>query len=792
MKFSLSSLKEYLETNLGINQISDKLTAIGFEVESIEDSSQCLKDFTVAKIIEAKAHPDSKKLKICKVQTDDSKEPLQIICGAHNARENIKVAYAKIGSVIPANGMVIKKAKIAGVESNGMLCSSDELGIKVDDCGGIIEIDNKWPVGSNVAEVFGLNEIIIEINITPNRGDCLGIYQIARELSVAGAGKLKKPSIESKKGSYEFPIKVNNDAKDHAKSLHFRHFKNLKNIESPKFIKDRLRSCGINPKSALVDITNYVMVSFNRPMHAYDASKIDGGINVSLAKKEEKFTTLKNDQLILESSFLTIRDDLKPIAIAGIIGSLDSSCDLDTSEIILEAAYFMPDCVAATGRKLNIISDARHRFERGVDPTNCKMAIDFATNLINKICGGEYSEVFSIEERIEPIKIEFDLTKIKDITSVQVSNEIAKSILSDLGFEVKESKKNIVQVTVPAHRHDVGCYQDLIEEIVRIEGYNQITSLPFDLKNKPFEKSPLDNFRLYLTSNSYIEAINWSFLNSNQIKYFSDLDSSLFIDNPISSEIDYLRPNLILGLIENAKRNLVRSPSSISLFEIGNIFDSINLQADNTTIAGIRIGKIREDNHYLENRLFDVFDVKKDVLQLLKIYGLKETSFKYINDQVPKYYNPHRFSKITLGNKVIARFGEIHPSINKSLDLKPTINAFEIFINNLPKIAAKKNKAYIANNHQIIERDIAFIVESNVPASELVSCALQVNSQLIKDIIIFDIYRGDKIKDNKKSLALRLKIQPTEKSLTSKEITDLVNQVTDKITINYQAQLRDS
>lgn len=443
MKFTLSSLKEHLETSASLEEICAKLTSIGLEVESLDDKAKILAPFSVAKIIEAKPHENSTKLKICTVEVPNSPTPLQIICGASNARSGLKVAYAPIGSTIPANGMVIKKAKIAGVESNGMLCSARELGIGNEDA-GIIEIAEKWPVGTKITEVFSLSDAVIEINVTPNRGDCLGVYGIARDLAASGIGELKKLQIKKIPAQFSFSIEVKNEAPEICPYAAFRYLKNVKNCESPKWLKEKLQAVGINSISAIVDVTNYVMHVLNRPMHAYDANKIKSPLQIRFAKKDEKFTSLKNEEFILDEKILVISDSEKSLGIAGVIGSANSSCDLESTEILLEAAFFKPSSVAYSGRQLNILSDARHRFERGVDESSCEQGIDLATQLILEICGGEVSEIKFVGQKSAPKKITFDSSKIKKLTGVEIAEEKVLEILSSLGFKVVSRKSLVV------------------------------------------------------------------------------------------------------------------------------------------------------------------------------------------------------------------------------------------------------------------------------------------------------------------------------------------------------------
>lgn len=788
MKFTLSWLKEHLDSNATLEEISKKLTAIGLEVESIEDKAKILAPFSVAEIIDAKPHENSTKLKICSVKTADSATPLQIICGAANARSGIKVAYAPIGSVIPANQMVIKKAKIAGVESNGMLCSARELSLGNEDS-GIIEIDEKWPVGSKITEVFALNDAVIEINVTPNRGDCLGIYGIARDLAASGIGTLINLQLKKVAGTFSLPIAIHNEASEACNLAAFRLIKNVKNCESPQWLKDKLNAVGVNSISAVVDVTNYVMLALNRPMHAYDANKIKDSLHIRFAKSGEKFTSLKNDEFILDEKILVISDAEKPVGIAGVIGSNNSGCDLQTSDVLLESAFFAPQNISYSGRKLNILSDARFRFERGVDEATCESGIDLATQLILEICGGEISETKIVGTKSALKKVQFDPQKIKKLTGLEISSDKSAQILSDLGFIIKESAQ-IFEVEVPSHRHDISRAEDLVEEVVRIFGYNQIPTTPLLANNqKSSSQNYLHQTRKYLASQGMIETISWSFVDENLVDFFGEKNQKLILQNPISIEMNHMRPTLAIGLLESYRKNCARNFSDLSLFEIGNVFVADN---QNLMISGIRAGKNKEQSHYHDEREFDLFDVKKDFLDIAEIFGVRAESLQINNSELPKYYHPHRFAAVKLGKNLLGYFGEIHPQIAKKFDLKNRVNIFEIFVDNLPKTQkSNSRKAFIANDLQAVERDFAFLVDKNQALGDLIKTISNCDKQLITEVNIFDIFSGKNIADDKKSVALRVKIQPIEKTLTSEEIDAVSKKIIEAVAQFYGATLRE-
>ncbi len=789
MKFTLSWLKDYLDISADINEICAALTKIGLEVEELEDKAKKYADFSVAQIISATGLENSNKLKICQVQTSLQKEPLQIICGAKNARAGIKVAFAKIGSVIPSNGMIIKKAKIAGVESSGMLCSAAELNLG-EDGDGIIEIDDKWQIGSEISKIYGLNDAIIEINVTPNRGDCLGVYGIARDLAAAGIATLKYPDIANIKQDHDFSVEIKNPEPDLCSAISFCAIRDIKNCQSPAWLKNRLEAVGINSISAVVDITNYVMMCLNQPMHAYDASKIEGNLQVKLAQNGEKFNSLKQQEIELDDKSLMIADDSKNIALAGIIGGQNSSCDIETNHIILEAACFNSSSIARSGRKFGILSDSRYRFERGVDVDTQQLAIKMAIDLIVKICGGKVSNIITNSHNYEKKIINFEIANFSKIIGIEISLENAINILQNLGFAIINQDALSIEIQVPSWRYDITCYQDIVEEIIRIYGYDKIENQPFIASTTP--KTNIDitkQAKINLVSKGFVETISWTFIDSKLARNFAEINNDFFIANPISQEMDYLRPNLLLGLLKSYKNNNLRNISNLSLFEAGNVFIDSAIDQKNM-ISGIRVGKNKPDSHYKDNRDFDVFDAKKDIFDLISLWGLKTDNLQLDSSNPLKYYHPYRFSAIKLGKNIIGYFGEIHPLILQKFSIKTKVSAFEIFIDNLPIPKNKLSKPYIVSDFQAVERDFAFIIEEEAKIGNLINDIYKADKEIIKDVILFDIYRGQNIEQNKKSVALRVKIQSLEKTLKGDEIDNIFNKITNILEQKHQAKLR--
>lgn len=799
MKFTLSWLKEYIDTNSSLAEICQKLNNIGLEVENVEDQSASLAPFTVAQIVSAMPHPNSQKLQICQVDTG-VKELLQIVCGAKNARANLKVAYAPIDSVIPNGGMKIKKSKIAGVDSNGMLCSASELELGVDG-EGIIEIDNKFAVGTKISEVFGSGDVVIEINVTPNRGDCLGVYGIARDLAAAGIGVLKSPKIPQIKGSFVSPISTKINSQN---CYYFSGYciKNVNNVSSPKWLKDRLSAIGVNSISAIVDVTNYVMFAFNQPLHGYDADKLSGNIVVRDANVDENFLSLKNQNYRLSGDELVIADDSGVIGLAGIMGGMNTAVSESTKNIFLEAAFFKAENIAKTGRKLNILSDARYRFERSIDGARVADALKMAADLILEICGSqtkvEISEVIEIKN-YHPVAtpINFPLDKIKQILGIIIDRNFVVNALQKLGFAVDDADNNILKVTPPTHRSDVAIAEDLIEEIIRIYGLNNVIAEPLSSRH-PIDNSGsnLEIISNKLCANGFVENISWSFIDDKIAAVFASTKPELFVTNPIAAQMNYMRPTLLAGLLTMIAKNQARGFNDLMVFEVGKIFLGVKKDQQKNVAAAIRIGKNKEKNHYQEQRDFDIFDIKKDLFDCLEALGFSVNSLS-VTSEVPSYYHPHRAGAVKLGRNVIAYFGELHPIVNKKLDVTGRANAFELLIDDLPVVNKKSatKKPFVVSDFQAVKRDFAFVVGAEIAVGDLLKKVAEVDKNLITEVNLFDIYQGDKLADKlgigKKSIAFSINIQPQNKTLTSEEINQISDKVIAVVAEKFSGMLRE-
>lgn len=794
MKFTLSWLKDHLDTNADLKLISETLTSIGLEVESVQDKSETLKDFKVAHIVEAKQHPNADKLKLCTV--DNGKEKLQIVCGAANARAGLKVVLAEIGTFIPGSNFTIKKTNIRGVESNGMLCSAEELSLE-GDSEGIIELPENAKIGERIANILGLDDPIIEIAITPNRADCLGVRGIARDLASAGIGKLKEYKINKISGSYKSPITVNITEKS-CPLFVGRYFKNIKNTESPDWMKKRLRTIGLKPISALVDITNYICFEFGRPLHVYDAKKLNGNLSVKMVKNGEKITALNDKEYTLDSEILVISDEKSPVAIAGVIGGKISACEEKTTDVFLEVALFEPFSVAKSGRKLQINTDSRYRFERGVDRKFLFDAAEIASKYILEFCGGEASELAIVGKEPDTTKIiQFNPDKIKNLGGIEVKEEKVTSILNSLGFKINKSQE-IFEIEVPSWRSDVNNQADIVEEVIRINGYNNLPSIEIPKVSyvaKPAvsqkNKFIYDLRRTLVAERGLYEVITFSFINSKDASYFSDIDKKLKLSNPISAELDIMRTSIIPGLLNIYKNNSNRGYENTGVFEIGPEF-SYNLPERQRLVAsGIRTGKNFEENIYKDSREVDFYDVKADVFSCLSLILQPEKI--QLNKNTPKYYHPGKSANIMLGKSTIAVFGEIHPNILKHFDIKGSVVAFEIYIDAVPlpkqKNTSTRSKLEIYN-FQSVERDFAFIVDNKIPANDLIKEVYKCNKDLIDDVRVFDIYTGKGIEQGKKSVALKIKLQPKDKTLQEKEINDLSEQIISSVKLSFGGTIR--
>lgn len=783
MKFTLSWLKTYLDTDASLDEISNKLTAIGLEVEEIIDPTEDLKPFVIARIEKAVQHPDADKLRVCTV--NNGTETIQVVCGAPNAKTGLVGAFAPSGCVIPTNGLKLKPTMIRGVESNGMMCSERELGLG-EDHDGIIELPIDAPVGTSFAEYVGANDPTIEIAITPNHQDALGVYGIARDLAAAGIGTLIKPDTSKVKGTFASPIKVTIANKDACPVFAGRYIRGVKNGPSPEWMQRRLVSLGMKPISALVDITNFLTHDYGRPLHVFDADNIAGNLTVRLSKSGEKLIALDDKEYVFDDEICVISDDKTINSMGGVMGGIDSGTYQTTTNVFLECAWFDPIRTAMTGRKHSIESDARYRFERGVDPATVLDGIEIATRLIMDMCGGEPSEVtLTGEVPVISKTVIMRPERVLELGSIDLSKQEITNILERLGFKVSDNGATL-DVTTPSWRCDIDGEADLVEEVLRIHGYEHINVEPLPPSSRDIVTglNPLQRrVRMAKRTAAGIglrEAITWSFIPSAHAKLFGDLPANLVLDNPVSSDLDAMRPNLLPNLITAGGRNNDRGYKNIALFEAGNQFSSDTPEGQIQTIAGIRRGQNHNRHWQQKPKDVDVYDAKADAMAILSSMGVNIENIQVVAE-APNWYHPGRSGVIRLGPKnILAYFGEIHPNILKKLDVKGPHVGFEIMISNIPLPRSKKGNSrgpLKSSDFQSVERDFAFVVSKETKAENIVKAVRGVNKNLVEAINVFDVYQGSGIDDDKKSIAINIKLQPRDRTMTEEEIDVFCTQV---------------
>ena len=784
MIITIPWLKEHLNTKAKEAQIIDQLTNIGLEVENIKDSLGALSEFKIAKVLKAEKHPNADKLKVCDVSLGDG-QIIKVVCGAPNAREGLITIYAPPGAVIPKSQLKLKIIKIRGVESRGMLCSESELNLS-NEGSGIIELKNREnEIGVNYFKKKGSK--LIDISITPNRADCLGVRGVARDLASSGLGKLKKIKTNSVKKSFKQPIKISISKDKNQGCLSFGgcYIKNIKNNESPSWLKEKILALGLKPISAVVDITNYVMFDLNRPLHAYDADKIDKEIIVRNSKEGENFKALDNKIYELKAGACVVADKSSILGLGGIIGGTKTSTELETKNILLEAAYFTPKSIRKTSKLLNITTDAKYRFERGIDPNSIEEGLEIATSLIIKICGGEASR-FSISGSLKQKSkiIDLDFEKFKKVIGVSISNLEANKILTSLGCIIK-IKKNFFKVEIPTWRPDITQDIDLVEELIRIKGFDTIKLIEpakkreketLDFKQKLFHLS-----QRAMASKGYMEAITWSFTDSKVDKKFSKKEKEIKIFNPISSDLDVLRRSIFSNLTICMKKNHDRGYEDLSLFEIGPIFFGKNPGEQQIVLGALRSGLEGRKSWLEKSRSVDLFDIKSDTIKTLIELGLTEKDL-HVSNNTKNCYHPGRSGSISLKSEkgpYLAYFGELHPAIISNLNFKEkNIFGLEIFLKNIPepKIKNRMSKeSYIVSDYQKSERDFAFIIDKFYNVGDLELLIKNIDLDKIKKVKTFDVYEGQNIPDKKKSVAVNVTIQAMNKTLTEKDL-DLLSQ----------------
>jgi len=776
MKFTLSWLKTHLDTRADAAEIAKTLTALGLEVEGIDDPAKALAPFVVGYVAEAKQHPNADRLRVCRVDT--GKGVVQVVCGAPNARTGMKGVFAAPGTHIPGTGLDLKAGNIRGEASNGMLCSARELGLGTDH-DGIIELPDEAPIGMSFVKYRNLDDPIIEIKVTPDRADCLGVRGIARDLAAAGLGTLKPFAPKHLSGTFKSPIqwRIDASAATGCPYVAGRYFKGVKNGPSPQWLQDRLTSIGLRPISALVDITNFVTHDLGRPLHVFDAKKVAGDPTMRAAKQGETVLALDGKTHNLEAGMIVIADNRGVEAIGGIMGGEESGCSLETTDVFLEVALFDPIQVARTGRKLGILSDARYRFERGVDPKSAGWGVDIATQLILELCGGEASEVTTAGTMPKGTRtISYRPARVESLGGCEIASEKQRNILQVLGFTVIPAS-TAWQVTTPTWRADVEGEADLVEEVLRVNGFDNIeaVSMPRDRALPKTAVTPaqkrVQQAKRILATRGLEEAVTFSFMPGTVAGLFAGDNALIPLANPISADLDVMRPSMLGNLLQAAGRNAARGIADAAMYEVGPSFANDTPKGQLTMAAGIRAGAFTERHWSGKPRNVDAFDAKADAVALLEALGAPVENLQATSD-APGYFHPGRSAALRLGPNVLAVFGEIHPKVMKALDLKGPAVGFEIFLERVPMPRSKGTARPLldASSFQPLARDFAFVVASDVAAEKLIKAAKQADKILITEVAIFDVFEGGSLGEGKKSIALSVTLQPREKTLTDAEI----------------------
>ncbi len=800
MKFTLSWLKDHLETTASLDEIVAALTRVGLEVEGVEDAGAKYKGFVVARVIEAKPHPNADRLRLCMVDAGD--KPVQVVCGAPNAMTGMKSVFSPVGTYIPGKKITLAKGIIRGIESNGMLCSAAELELSNDHT-GIIELPADAPVGVAYATYAGLDDPVIDVSLTPNRPDATGVSGIARDLAAAGLGKLKTHAPRPVAASFDCPTAVKLDfASEDAHlcpAFALRLVRGVTNGPSPEWMQKRLRAIGLRPISALVDITNYVTFDRGRPLHVFDAAKVKGALQVRRARAGESVLALDGKTYALDDSMVVIADDDGVESIAGVIGGEHSGCDENTRDVLVESALWDPPNIAQTGRKLGIVTDARYRFERGVDPDFCVPGAELATHLVIDFCGGEPSRLIVAGDPVKPKRaIDFPYSEVKRLLGVDIPESEGEAILKRLGFELKDGK-----AIVPSWRPDVEGKADIVEQIVRIAGLDRVPPAPLPRLNEGVPPPVLTLLqkrtrlaKRALSALGLREAVTWSFIAKPAAELFGGGKPELALANPIAADLSDMRPSLVPGLAAAAERNARRGFADAALFEVGQIFHGAGENDQRVAAAAVRRGfaKARgEGRHWSGGGAVDAYDAKSDALALLAALGVAANAVQ-IAPGGPAFLHPGRSATLQFGPKNIAGwFGELHPSALEALDAEGPLVAFEIVLDAIPPAKARPTKAkpkLERSEFMPVSRDLAFVVVESAAAGDILKAALGADRALIAAADVFDVYRGAGVPEGSKSVAIAVTLQPRERTLTDSEIEATIAKVVAEVGKKTGATLR--
>jgi phenylalanyl-tRNA synthetase beta chain len=787
MKFTLAWLKEHLDTDRSLGEIADKLTMIGLEVERIEDKGKELAPFVIARVVEAKPHPNADRLRVCMVDTGAG-PPIQVVCGAPNARAGMKGVFVPPGAYIPGKDMTLAVGTIRGVESRGMLVSEFELQIS-DNHEGIIDLPDDAPVGANYAQWAGLDDPMIEINLTPNRPDCTGVHGIARDLAAADMGRFKDAAIKPVKGEFPCPVTVKIESPELCPAFALRLVRGVKNGPSPQWLQKRLIVIGLRPINALVDITNFITYDRGRPLHVFDAAKVQGNLTVRRAAKGETLLALDGRTYTLDDSICVIADGAGVESLSGIMGGEKTGCSEATTDVLIESALWEPLNIAQTSRKLGINSDASYRFERGVDPAFMLPGLELATRMVLDLCGGAASEVTVAGHAEAPERvIDFPLAEISRLAGLAVPLPELRRVLERLGFFAAGQGEKL-KIAVPSWRPDVHGKADIVEEVVRMVGVDRVPSTPFGRGDAP-RKPVLTPIQLRtrkakraLAARNLVEAVTWSFIDKKQAELFGGGKPELALANPIAADLSDMRPSLIPGLIASAQKNADRGFPDVGLFEVGQVFRGDAPADQLMAAAGVRhaLGKPSGIGRSWSKRGdVDTFDAKADALAVLAAAGAPPQALQ-IAPGGPPWFHPGRCGTIQIGpQNILGHFGELHPSALEALDAEGPLAAFEVILERIPEPKTKATRAKPAldlSPFQPVERDFAFVVERGVKAADIVRAAAGADRKLIAGVTVFDVYEGTGIAPDKKSIAIAVTIQPRERTMTDAEIEALAAKI---------------
>jgi phenylalanyl-tRNA synthetase beta chain len=805
MKFTLPWLKEHLDTDAALPEIVDKLTMIGLEVENVEDKAALLKPFVIANVISAEKHPNADRLRVCMVdigQVAKGNKPIQVVCGAPNARAGMKSVFSAPGTFIPGKNMTLEVGTIRGVESRGMLCSEAELMIS-DDHDGIIDLPADAPVGKSYVEWVGAAEPVIEINLTPNRPDCTGVNGIARDLGAADIGIYKNNSPKPVAGKFPCPVTITIENPELCPAFGLRLVRGVKNGPSPDWLQKRLTAIGLRPINALVDITNFITFDRGRPLHVFDAGKVHGNLTVRRAKNGETLKALDGRTYTLDTAMCVIADEKEVESLSGVMGGEATGCDENTTDVLIESALWDPLNIAQTGRKLGINTDARYRFERGVDPAFMLPGLELATQMALDLCGGEPSEiVVAGDPTSKELVIDFPLTELTRLAGLRLDITEVRRVLEKLGFFAAGQAKR-VKVAVPSWRPDVHGRADIVEELVRIVGVDRVPSTPFprgEFARKQVLTAIQNRTRKAkraLAARGLTEAVTWSFVSKRDAELFGGGKAELALANPIAAELSDMRPSLMPGLIMAAQKNADRGLPDVALFEVGQVFKGDRPEDQLTAACGLRRGLAKPEGigRHWQSKTgpVDAYDAKADAFAVLAAAGAPMQALQVVPGG-PAWFHPGRSGTIQIGpQNVLGHFGELHPRALAALDAEGPLTGFEVVLEKIPEPKAKPTRVkplLELSAFQPVTRDFAFMVDAGVKAGDIVRAAQNADKKLIASVGVFDVYEGAGIEPGKKSIAIAVTVQPRDKTMTDEEIDALAAKVVAEVTKRTGGVLR--